>query len=332
MTDFIRGAPAGTSIRLRARFKNDLQVPSEANNVFVHVFPPDTEDFDLSNAESVSGVASYLGAGIFEYTYSIPADAEDGIWYDMWQGDLTYQTVSGIFNFEVTASGIVEEVPNQLNINNFVHVVVASGIQALDGSTLTEPYEIEFMTITSPSYSNTRKVRLAIGGFIASLYDDTIQQTILEASLEADAINFQKVYANTDLFIHARREYVTCLASKMLLTNLTAKHMLRSKSLADLSVTYDPTALNNTLAQLDDCLMKWQAQIIAGGGARSSQQPQMVIKGQYDPDRPIVGRIWSSNEEGVISRRYPAANTKIRPWGQRRVVKTYWPTGSGSGW
>jgi len=329
MVDFIRGAAAGSEIRLRARFKDDLQVPTEASNVFVHVFPPNTEDFDLVNAELVSGVAAYLGAGIFEYTYLIPADAEDGMWYDLWQGDLTYQAIESTFSFEVTASGIIEEVSNQLGINNFVHVIVASGIQALDGSTLQEPFEIEFMTTTLPSYTNLRKVRLAVGGFISSLYDDTIQQSILEASLEADALNFQRFYTNTALFLHARREYTTCLASKMLLTNLTAKHMLRQKSLADLSVTYDPKALGDALGQLEDCLAKWEAQIISGGGAVSSQQPQMVIKGEYDPDRPAVSRMWSSSNDGTISRRYPAANTRVTPLGHRRSLRTFWPTGRG---
>ena len=45
--------------------------------------------------------------------------------------------------------------------------------------------------------------------------------------------------------------------------------------------------------------------------------------GEYDPDRPSIGRLWESTEGGGLTRRTPAANTRIRPIGQRRFKRTY---------
>jgi hypothetical protein len=320
-----RGARAGEHIKLRARFKDELDKPAQATEVIVNIFPPGTGDFDLSNAETVSGVPVYLGGGIFEYDYHIPDTGPDGLWYDQWLGDLTYQQIEGLFNFEVTASGLVEQIPTQLRNNNFVHIIVASGIKALDGSVLADPLEIEWMTPIEPAFTTVRKVRLEIGGFIANVYDDTVSQAILEASLQANAMTWEKFRQQTEMYYHARREYATCLASRMILTNITAKHMLKSKTLADLSVAYDPTALGNALNQLDDCVQRWESQVLSGGQARKIQQPQLVVKGEYDPDKPIVSRMWMTNDMGDVSRRVPAANERMRPIGQRRFVRTYWP-------
>ena len=67
----------------------------------------------------------------------------------------------------------------------------------------------------------------------------------------------------------------------------------------------------------------------SGGLARSAQQPQMVIKGADDPDRPTIGRLWSS-DGSVTTRRMPIANAKITYHGHRRALKTYWPIETGS--
>lgn len=212
-----------------------------------------------------------------------------------------------------------------LNINNIVHVTIPTSIQGTNGAVLSEPYEFEFMTTTSPSYTKVRKIRLEIGGFISGIEDDTIQQAILEASLDADAITFQAT-RNTNFYNHARREYSTCLASKILLSNTTAKSMLKSKSLADLSVTYDPMALNEALNRLGDCIGRWEQQVIAGGYAKAIQSPRSVVKGEFDPDRPTVSRIWQSSDEGnLVSRRIPAANNRVRNAGHRRSLRTFWP-------
>jgi hypothetical protein len=181
------------------------------------------------------------------------------------------------------------------------------------------------MTTTCPSYTNVRKVRLEVGGFLSEISDDTIQTSILEASLEADALTFVKSLVNTNLYLHARREYVTCLASSYLLDNLN-NQTLKAKTLADLSVQYDTNGIRDALGKVQNCLDKWLPQLAAGGGAKEATQPRGVIKGACDPDRLKAGRLWQSEENGLISTPvYPGANTKARPAYKRRYVKGFKP-------
>jgi hypothetical protein len=84
-----RSVRAGETILLRARFKDDLGDPAQAGDVFVHVFEPSTDTTDLTEALVVSGVPTFLGQGIFEYSFDVPDCGPDGTWTDQWEGELT---------------------------------------------------------------------------------------------------------------------------------------------------------------------------------------------------------------------------------------------------
>ena len=319
-----REVRAGQAISLRARFRDDLEDPAQATSVYIHLYEPDTTVFDLSNAYTVSGVPTYLGEGIFEYEFTVPDTGPDGDWWDEWHGSLTGQDLTSRFSFEVSASGVITELPAQIYPNNIVQVTIAKEVEATDGSTLDEDYEFEFMTTITPAYTNVRKVRLEIGGFIAALEDDVVQQSILEGSLEADVLSFTSTGSiiNNSLYTHARREYVTCLVSTMLLHNL-GTYMLQAKSLDNLSVKYDTSGMQKMLSRLIDCLDKWEPQLLSGGGAKAIRSPQYLVKGDLDPDRPNVSRMWQSTEWGSISRRMPLANDARKPTNHRRFLKTH---------
>jgi len=318
-----RAVRAGQQINLRVRFRDDLDDPAQASGVYVHIFEPEEEEFDLGDSYLTSGVPTYLGEGIFEYRFTPPGAGPDGIWYDMWEGILTGQPLEETLEFEVSASGVIDSLPEtQLYDNNVVYVTIASGVAALDGTYLSSDYEFEFLTTTTPSYTNIRKVMLNIGGFIGTLEDDTIQTAILEASIEADTLSWVSTYTNESVYKHARREYVTCLASSLLLTNLGA-NSLRAKSLGDFSVQYDPGGLRDTMNRLQDCLEKWQSQLMTGGGAKTIRNPQYVVKGELDVDRPAIGRLWHSTDDGFASRRIPAGNNKEKEYSERRYKKSF---------
>jgi len=314
-----RGIRAGNTIHLRARFRDDIGDTAEASGVYVNIYQPDgfvSGILDPSYLMVVSGVPHYIGEGIFEYDFTPPLSGPDGIWYDEWLGDLTVQTISGLFDFEVTASGLITKVPSQLKQNNVVEIALSSGIQALD-ETYLEPYEFSFMTTINPGYTNIRKVRLKVGAYIKDLFDDVIQTQILEGSIEADLLTWNKG-PNTPLYEHARREYVTCLTSYTLLNNVAA-NLIKAKTLSDLHTEYDPRGLDRTMDDLMDCLNKWEPQLIARGLARDVANPRMVIKGQLDPDRIQSSRMWESG----TSNRIPAANTRVRSSGSRRYLRTH---------
>lgn len=327
-----RNVRAGQSIRLLARFKDDLGDNAQAGDVYVHIFEPDEITTDLNNALVVSGVPTYRGDGIFEYEYTTPSCGPEGTWQDLWFGELTCQTLSGLFNFNVVADGAITSINNQLFVNNIIEVEVASGIMATDGTYLTDEYSLEFMTTTNPSHSSLRKVRLEVGSFITDLYDDVIQTAILEASIEADLLSFVTTKTNDNLYQHARREYTTCLASMYLIQN-TSSNKLKSKTLADLSVDYDTSGGNDMLDRLRGCLDKWFPQLTSGGGANAAKRPGYFVKGGNDPDRPVVSRMWESTDNGSLSRRIPAANTKSYPsQNSRRKVRTFNPRNSKRWW
>ena len=244
------------------------------------------------------------------------------MWHDQWEGVLTSQTLSGLFEFEVSASGIIDEIPAQLYVNNIVQITVSSGVQATDGTSLADEFEFEFLTTTSPSYTNIRKIRLDVGAYIQQLEDDVIQLAILESSIEADVLSFNTSTINTSVYLHARRQWVTCSTASLLLDN-TGRQLLKSKSLDNLRVEYNVNGINNTLDKLTDCLNRWEPQLLSGGGAKAIRNPQYVIKGDLDPDRPVVSRQWQSTEIGTLSRRVPVANEARKPAGRRRYLRTY---------
>jgi hypothetical protein len=312
---------AGDTIHLRTQFKDDYGDEAQASNIVVHIYEPDADYWDLNAAYSVSGVPTYLGEGIYEYEFTAPS-GPDGTWHDVWIGDLLYQTISGVMAFDVTNLGLVSSFENQLFTNDLVQITVASGLQATDGTFISEPFELEFLTTTSPSYSSPRKLRLEVGAFVENLPDMILEMAILEASLEADVLTFITGRYNDPLYKHARYEYVSCLASTTLLTNV-GNLLLRSKTLADLSVTYDTNGVRDTMEKLKYCLDTWKPQLLAGGGAKAITQPSYVIKGELDPDRPAVSRSWSSTENGDISRRVPAANDRVQSRRSRRQQRIW---------
>ena len=316
---------AGETIRLRALFKDELGEAVEATSVTINIWEPGEDTTDVGQAIIQGGIPTYIGNGIFEYEYIVPDCGPAGTWTDQWNGELTCQSLSVDFNFTVIDTGSIAALECQLYNNDIVEVIVASGILALDGSKLNTAYSFEFLTKITPAYTNVRKVRLAVGGFLGDIDDYTVQTSILESSLEADVMSFTAIKSNTNLFNHARREFVTCLTANTVLGNLM-NIMLKSKTLADLSVQYDTNGIRNMLDKLNDCMNKWAPQLMSGGFARGSKQASMVVKGELDPDRPITGRMWESPVNGSFTNNgIPMANTKAVRAGQRRYLNVYWP-------
>jgi hypothetical protein len=319
MANFDRNVRAGDTIKLRARFADDIGEFIEASDVNLYIFEPDpTLPLDPLAADVSVPNPTYLGQGIYEYEYLTENDATEGTWTDLWTGELNGQTLSGEFHFAVWTEGDITELGAQLYTNNIVEVILNSGIQATDGSYLEDGYTFEFLTTTSPSFTDIRKVRLEVGAHIKNLSDKTIQLSILEASMEANELGFNVALVNTNFLNHAKREWTTCKVALMLLDNVSSG-ALKSKALADLRVEYDPNVVRDSMKRILACLDKWEGQIIAGGYSKAGAQPVGVIKGEYDPDRPLVGRLWS-NAPGAV---YPASNTKELPFGSRRAENIF---------
>lgn len=307
----------GSTGILRAKFTDSKNEPIQATNVKVNLYSPGT--YASENAPTVSGLTpQYLGEGVFQV--EITAQGPGGLWIDEWNGEVLDISTTANLSFEVLEGGLIRDYPTLgPTKNNLIEVTIASGIQALDGSFMPDKYSFFFTTEYAPLYADGRKARLMAGGILGDVPDYTLYNALLEASIEADALTFSKTI-NNKLYVHARREYVACKASMMVAQNLLASGgVLKAKRLADFSVDYNVQVLDRLIDSLMDVCHRWLAQLETGGQARAIKDPQMVIKGELDPDRPKFGRGWAEVEIG----QKPFGNTKNLPRGKRRWTKTY---------
>ncbi len=223
-------------------------------------------------------------------------------------------STSGTHGYLIIPSGLLFQ-------NNVVTITLDKTISTSSGQqTMEEDYSFYFTTSYDPLYSSVRKLRLDIGAYLTKVPDDTINLAIFEASLAADLLTW--AHGGTSTYYEwVRREWVTCKTEEILLLNLMNKDGgLKSKKLGDFETTYNVNILNNAIDRSLGCQGKWLASLQSGGYA--TQNPTMVIKGQYDPDRPTVGRLWDNNDLNL--QRIPAANAKtINRSLSRRYVNNY---------
>lgn len=232
---------------------------------------------------------------------------------------------NSINNIESTLSTAVAATTalNQLRENMQVVITLSNTIKDSTGNSLGE--QVYFFTTTyNPLYSSIRKVRLEVGVFLKNIDDDTINFAIFEASLMANEINWVKG-VSSDFFKFARREWTTCKAAEILLHNIVGTFGLRSKKLDNLEIQYDPKMGATLLNKIQDCLSRWEAEVISGGAA--VQKPAMFVKGQFDIDAPHVGRMWEKGPPGLF--RAPGSNLRYRPAFSRRYIGGWIGRGNG---
>jgi hypothetical protein len=203
----------------------------------------------------------------------------------------------------------------QLTENMQVVINLSGDIKGLNGASLGDQ-TFYFTTSYDPLYSSIRKLRLEIGAFIQNQSDDSLNLALFEASLAADEMTWiePKPSAADKFYNFVRREWTTCKAAQDLLFNVISG--LKSKRLDNFEVTYDFQKRGQAmLDKIDACLAKWEPQLKSGGHA--TQTPSAVVKGEFDPDAPHVGRLW---EKGPYTRPISGANLRYRPCGSRRYI------------
>jgi hypothetical protein len=87
--------------------------------------------------------------------------------------------------------------------------------------------------------------------------------------------------------------------------------------LGDFAVEYDTLGVENMLNKLRACIERWETQLNSGG--RATQKATGVVKGELDPDRPAVGRMWESS---APFNRIPIGNAKVKFKNRRRWKKS----------
>ncbi len=235
-------------------------------------------------------------------------------------GDVTNSGIiySGMLTPTLSVSGTeltITVASGLLFTNNVVTVTLDKSISSTAGSDLGTDYTFYFTTAYEPLYSSVRKLRLDIGSYILNVPDDTINLSIFEASLEADKLTWHLPTEDNEYYKFVRRQWTTCRAAETLLMNvMQAGGGLKMKQLADLRVEYDTKGLRDALDRALGCLAKWTPTLNGGGFGISL--PSMVVKGDLDADRPMVGRLWNDNR--INQNVTPVANAKSTKTGSRR--------------
>lgn len=209
---------------------------------------------------------------------------------------------SGIIGFtsSTTSQTVTLTLTDALLENNIIDIVIAETLKDTSGYNFSGGYSSYFTTTYNPLYVTARRIRLDIGAQIASIPEDTINLAIFEASRTADIISFSGTIANQRYYDHAKRQFVICEASGILLQGIAAQTAVSAKRLGDFTVDYDGNFLPRILKRLEDCIAQWEPIVMGGGDTRDFA---IGVKGLLDPNRPEVGRLWS-DESNMI----PGAN------------------------
>lgn len=233
--------------------------------------------------------------------------------------DLTISYSGVISNATLTASGshLFITIPSgMLKVNNVVSFVLDETLTNTSSVALSEDYEFYFTTKYEPLYSSIRRLKLDYGSFLTNVPDDTINLAIFEASKEADMLVNSLAITDNNYVNFVKKQWTTCKAAETLLRNVLSggvSGLVKSKRLGDLAVEYNTTAATNALDQALGCLAKWTPSLVTGGN--TIQTPSMVIKGEFDPDRPPVGRGW-------LNQSMPAVNSKTLDTSTSRRYRT----------
>lgn len=307
-------------------------------DVIVSLFEPDFPPFDpdVTDGDAIvldAIVAPVSGTtGLYSYTYTLAPDSSVGVWYDRWEAEIDGVPIEMIFDFTVTEKTSI--VSAGLAENMIVTVTLDSSIANEDGVTLGTNQEVMFSTTLNPMYASSDLLSLEIGSFIPGIPEFTLDLAIHWASVQADAHTFKRraqihpvtnapVYSNgarnQDYFDVMRTQYVLCRAGHMMINNVLS-NAVKSKTLADLSVSYDTGRLTSKLADLEKCISETR-RILNSNGTLSegaSLPATSTVKGAKDIDRPPFGREWAS-VSGVRS----GANSRSLSISGRRV-RRHW--------
>jgi len=328
------GVLPGEDIELRMVFTDDQGafVDTDADPV-VYVYDTSVDSETIAAeveaktyASALTGplTATRLSTGFYELVYTVPSDAEEGTWTDVWVGDLVGTTSQDIFTFKVMVGANLDH--QRLNNNELIIIELDASIANIDGTgTLGEDQQVSFTTMYSPFYASPDLVRLEVGPWIDYIPDNTLALMIHWSSKEADFIQVAKPKGNSDLAF-ARTKFVIFDAAMRSLylpgssgSAVAASSSGGSKRLGDLAITSGGGASGQTLSSGVDLhtityLRKqrdeWGRVVNAGGNIVPGQgfAPSVAIRGRLDPDRRNSGRLWLDPNEYHYSQ--PTQNYK----------------------
>jgi hypothetical protein len=264
-----------------------------------------------------------LSTGYYTYTYTVPASSTAGAWHDVWIGQ-----VDGGDNYEVLLFDVTAEVTiaiQSIQDNTMIIVQLSGDITNDDGDETLTAQKLYYSVTYNPMYASPDLVRLEVGRWLDYIPDDTLALMIHWASKEADFIQGVSPEGWSNLRL-ARTKFVVFDAALRALNipgagNEAGFSSGRKKSLGDLSIqdgSPRTTVPKEILLWVQEQRTAWWRVVNAGGNIVPGQglDPTFAVKGEYDPDRRVRGRLWQDPEEFNYAQ--PTVNRRARNAGQRR--------------
>jgi hypothetical protein len=308
--------PVGQVVTLQAIFVDACNKPVDLDT--------DTLTLEIYNSSGtlVTTIASAsitnITTGFYEYSYTVPSDATEGLWKDKWSGQIGGVDISNEFTFKIMETGSIKL--QTVNGNTLIVILLSKTIADTDGNALGEEKQLTFSTRYSPYYASPDLVRLECGNWLNGIPDDTLSLMIHWASKEADVYRKRSI-KNRDIFETARLKFVVydvALRCLMLPVNGSGG----TKQLGDLLIKNNMD-FGKAIKDIRDKREEWLRVLNSGGSIVPGQgfAPSIAIKGQYHPENKKMGRLWWSPDEFPYNQ--PAGNKSFRKGTQRKFRKGY---------
>lgn len=334
MSNYSRGsALAGDEIALRAIFIDSSGhlidpdgSPSITPVVYIYDESVDSETISdemeaMTFSSAISGPLSStrLGAGYYEYTYTVPTSYEAGLWHDIWVGVVNGITNISALNFTVEEAIRIHD--QAIGNNSMIVIELSDTISNDDNNELLESTKLYYTTTYSPLFASPDLIRAEVGPWIDYLPDDTLALMAHWSSQEAEFIQGPRQQAGGNLRL-ARTKFVIYDAALRAISqsgggNSAGYTTGGKKTLADLTINQGEVVASvdaGTVAWLREQRTAWWRVVNAGGNIVPGQglMPSYTVKGVLDPDRRMIGRGWDE----VTTKNFPipTSNRKVREY------------------
>lgn len=320
------GVLTGQTINLRVAFTDDegcLVDPDSTPSIYIYDSNVDTDtindEIDATTfASALVGPvsATQLSTGYYEYQYTVASGGDAGTWHDVWVAELDTIDITDILSFTVTQGATLDV--QKISSNTMLIVQLSSDITNSGGDQELEAQKLYYSTTYSPLYASPDLIRLEVGAWINYIPDDTLALMAHWASREADFIQGVSARNSKDLKF-ARAKFVVFDAAMRVLSLQghgidPTESSGGKKSLGDLSIQAGTSSAGSVDNEIIDWIRSqrdewWRvvnngARIVPGEGLG----PTIAVKGRFDPDKRLTGRLWEPPSE--VRYAQPVANSK----------------------
>lgn len=334
---------AGKQIELTAVFLDEaggILEPDEVPSLYIYTADIDTGVIqeDIANLDFVNAYAGPLTSekvadGVYRYTYTVPTNASEGYWHDLWAPVFDGVTYADFNKFKVRPKMVLEG--NQLQENQVVVINLSKDIAAANGKTLIEDTQVSFATQLYPFLTSLELVNATIGPWIEWMLPFTQALMIYNASKEIVHVTPVKI-CDQAFYDYACSQFIIydIMYKAYMMPARAGTSVGVRKSLGDLSIGRENNATQSLASGIDPTTLaetkkgrdEWLRIAMSGGCLNPGQGvlPEFAVAGFNSADRNIPGRLWL--DPSYYTYNTPMSNVKILPRGHYRTKGYYLET------